>query len=123
MADTLTKEGTLLRAVPTSVAISTCLVASAVNKLILNKWDEQWKGYVQGRMTKQFFPKLQPKKSAVQLGPSRTKVSLFVALVTGHNDLEYFSSLCDESLAPGCSYCNVDNETFFHFCYVRNNLS
>ena len=29
----------------------------------------------------------------------RTRVRLFVALVTGHNDLAYFSSPCDESIA------------------------
>ena len=39
-----------------------------------------------------------------------------VTLLTGHNDLAYFSSLVNNSENPsGCSFCNESDETFFHW--------
>ena len=35
-------------------------------------------------------------------------------MVTGHNELGYHASLCNPEVDNTCSFCNTNDETFFH---------
>ena len=68
-------------------------------------------------MTKQFYPDLRSRNAKHVLKLGRNALSKFINLVTGHNELAYHRSLCDENdnIDNCCSFCNTDRETFFHF--------
>ena len=48
------------------------------------------------------------------LSLSRLRASLVVTMISGHNDLGYYSNLCNPDYDASCSFCNTSNETFFH---------
>ena len=83
---------------------------------IRKEWDNRWTNYPLARQTKQFYSHQSKLKAKKLLKNSRGRVSKFVNIVTGHNDLAYHTSLADpENFSDGCTYCNIDRETFFHW--------
>ena len=46
---------------------------------------------------------------------SRLKLSRFVRIITGHNNLLYHRSNIDPDLNPMCRFCREKQETFLHF--------
>ena len=46
----------------------------------------------------------------------RYALTKFINLITGHNELAYHAGLCNNNdTYNGCSFFNLEVETFFHF--------
>ena len=89
---------------------------------LYDKWSDRWNLYKEARQTKQFFsgPELSKAKALLKL--SRWEISNFLGLVTGHNNLNYHSSLIDPNIEDSCRFCCKERETFFHWATECPNL-
>ena len=116
-ADELAKQGTTL-AERVDVLPLLPMVCSELNTCIQAEWEHRWMQYKAGRQTKQFLPYLNNKAAKTSLALSRIKLGRFVCLVTVQNNLNYHMSLCNPGHTYKCRFCNLDKETFFHFCTI-----
>ena len=67
------------------------------------------------RQTKLFHPKPDSGESKKVIKLARSQLSVYIKLVTGHNNLAYHASKIDPSIDPMCSLCEEKMETFHHF--------
>ena len=113
-ADDLAKQGAGKRRVEQFLPMPQCFVKDKLARKMTTEWKMRWSGYEHARLTKQFFPNLNKKMSRQILNLSRLRTSLVVTMITGHNDLGYYTNLCNPDHDAACSFCNTSNETFFH---------
>ena len=91
-----------------------CHIKTKTAQSFETEWVNRWRNYKHARKTKLFFDAPAPRKTNALIKLTRGKLSMMVTLLTGHNNLAYHTSLCDESLTDGCTYCNTSAETFHH---------
>ena len=104
LADLLAKRGTELVGPPTEIPVAKAYIKTCIKKFLYKDWKEEWVKYPHARLTKQFYGGPAPNKAKCILRLCRADVSRMVTLLTGHNDLAYFSSLVNNSENPsGCS--------------------
>jgi ribonuclease HI len=90
-------------------------LAMSVEKRMYEKWQSEWDGYKEGRMSKQFLKTIRKniQQQALELG--RHKLGTLIRIITGHNGLAYFKHKIDPEIDPVCRFCQEDDETFHHF--------
>ena len=89
-------------------------ITAQIDKQVYEKWENRWVNYSHARMTKQSYPKLIPNNAKHVLRLGRFNLTKYINLVTGHNELAYHASVCDNTLCSNCTFCNTSEETFFH---------
>ena len=82
------------------------------------KWREMWTQLDTCRQTKQFYNSPDQNRGKKIIKLARSQLSLYVKLVTGHNNLSYHASKIDPTIDPTCALCQEEDETFFHFLTV-----
>ena len=67
-------------------------------------WENEWGNYHKARMTKLFYPSLNPNQAKYILKLGRLETSRVIKLITGHNGLFYFKSKVDPQINPCLLY-------------------
>ena len=78
-------------------------------------WSSDWKEEQTCRQTKQFHPIPDSNRSKNIIKLARSQLSLYIKIVTGHNNLAYHTSKLDPTIDPQCGLCEEEPETFYHF--------
>ena len=114
-ADLAARVGALEISVEKYVRRSGAFFRSVIDKAMYEEWRTRWVDYPVARQTKQFYcgPSSSKAKFVLKLG--RWDLSLFVSLITGHNNLNYHTSLVDGDAFSDCRLCGQERDTFFHW--------
>ena len=113
-ADELAKLGGKADEPETDIPLPQSHLNELIKSYAYNVWENRWQSYPHARMTKQFYPKLKPHQAKHVLKLGRYNTTKFINLITGHNELAYHASLCNNTDYSCCSFCNTSEETFFH---------
>ena len=114
VADLLAKEGSEKEQVDFELRCPKSELSLRVETHIRKEWDQRWKNYKEARQTKQFY-RHQSASTAKYLHKYwRWKITRFINIITGHNNLAYHASLQEPDYSD-CTFCNTEKETFFHF--------
>ena len=113
-ADELAKIGTTLSE-EMNIGKPVCYAKNKIRVHFEDKWNSEWLGYKEARMSKQFIKSIDMGRSKKILKYGRRKIGTLVRIITGHNRLNYFGSKVDKDLDPTCRFCGEDDETFWHF--------
>ena len=81
------------------------------------QWTIEWQQLPTCRMTKIFFPKPNKIKTKKLLKHGRAYMRRLIECITGHNNLAYHVGLCFDDTYQGCSFCNTEVETFYHWIH------
>ena len=115
LADHAAKIGAEMSDDSDSVPISPCYVKNQVKEVINTMWQADWENYPLARQTKQFFARPDASKTKYILKHGRHKVTRLLNIFTGHNTLNYHASLQNGLLSDCCRFCNIAQETFYHW--------
>ena len=77
-------------------------------------WEEEFNDYPGARMGKCFYSKPDAAKAKYVIKLSRSNLSRFVRIISGHNSLFYFRHLVDNEVNAICRFCLETDETLFH---------
>ena len=87
-----------------------------IQNYIYDCWTLRWHQYEAARQTKQFYYSPSTPHAKELLKFDRWQVSKFVNLTSGHNNLAYHASIINQDVVDsGCSFCNTNTETFYHW--------
>ena len=99
----------------TTARKSDAFYKAKIKQWISARWKQRWTDYDAARQSKQFYSESCPTKAKILLKSTREDLSRFVSLITGHNSLNYHSSLIDSDWSDSCRLCMTEKETFFHW--------
>ena len=113
-ADELAKEGGRLDDFQ-RMGLSQSQVKNVIRTQFREKWDCSWDRYGLARQTRTFYATQDKYKAKTVMDYSRLKLSRYIRIITGHNNLLYHRSNINPDLNPMCRFCNEHQETFIHF--------
>ena len=114
-ADDLAKAGSLQpNLVPDLPAVPVATLKLQFKAIFVEEWQDYWSKLPTCRQTKQWFPAIDKKKSFDALTLGRSRLSVLVQIITGHNFLKRHEALVNENDDAECRLCLEDDETTFH---------
>ena len=102
------------------VPIALSAFKNHIKTAIYSEWITQWKSDPNTyKHTKLFFPIMDPNYSKKILKLNRTDLKLLIEVLTGHNNLKYFSTKIKPLKNTLCRFCNTFPETATHlYCQL-----
>ena len=97
------------------VPIATSQIKATLKSKFYEWWRSDWEKESTCRQTKQFHPIPDSNMCKNLTKLARSQLSLYIKIVTGHNNLAYHAAKLDPSINPQCSLCEEEAETFHHF--------
>ena len=85
-----------------------------IDDCIRERWDVTWSRYPQARQTKFFYPTQDKARGKEVMEWTRQKLSRYIKVVSGHNNLRYHRSNIDPDIDPMCRFCGEAQESFIH---------
>ena len=112
-ADELAKEGAVgdnrVEVGPPRVELK-----NKIKETFYDLWRREFEEYEGARMGKQFYAGPDEAKAKHVIKLSRSTLSRFVRIISGHNSLFYFRHIVDNEVNPQCRFCLEADETFSH---------
>src|SRR5207249_12030559 len=118
-ADAAAKDGGQLQVMGPEpfVPVSQALLEGTFRESNEKKWNNEWLERTDCRQTKNWFPKVDRRKSIGLLkNTPRDLYGKVLQFITGHNFLNRHSSLIDPTKGNQCRYCEQAQETSWHLC-------
>ena len=116
LADILAKDGAegLGSNPPSSLPTSATVVASKIDKAILDIWNQRWKNGKDARQTRLFLPGIDKAKSRDIRKLSRENLSRVTRAITGHDFRRRHESLVTGNNLGLCRFCEQSEESSEH---------
>ena len=89
-------------------------IKNVVLLALREQWNEEWGAYDEARMSKMWYSTQDKYRAKEVMNLSRLKLGRFIRIISGHNALQYYNHVLDESLSPVCRLCGFADETFHH---------
>ena len=114
-ADKAAKEGADLVDTSQHIDVSWADSQAQIHKFGLKIWTDRWRKLEGHRQTKLFLHEPDANKARGILRLSRGYLTTFVRAITGYNFLGRHQNLIDCSISKVCRFCEVEEETFYHY--------